>query len=369
MWEVFLKATSKKPRYLGRKIDHENFKPHLQNLSFVNDLTFRDWLGRVSTQSVPLQLKFHKAHQFALFGEADKNDDVIFLPEYKTAKLNVQKQFIHAPAFVPFEANSEQKSPFLFRASREGSSLYILGTMDANIPLDDISLKLTPIFDITEVFMTESLDAKQKSEVFLRSKYFEKFVSPSGKNLKSVLSEEAFSQLLTTLSPQFGDKGQETVSRLTLEGACLFYALTQNGAQIGSSSSRTLVAQVTDEAIRRQKPHLPLDEVDQWVVAIVELMTHECALGDLEKILLSDRTEGNYLSFEKKYTETENEKPGFFNSFIKARNRNWIPILLDSNRKYKNSFAAFGVTHLVGSEGILNLLKEEGFLIERLEQE
>lgn len=50
---------------------------------------------------------------------------------------------------------------------------------------------------------------------------------------------------------------------------------------------------------------------------------------------------------------------------MNARNRAWIPVLLDAAADGP-VFAAFGALHLPGEEGVLNLLQAQGFTIEEL---
>ena len=48
-----------------------------------------------------------------------------------------------------------------------------------------------------------------------------------------------------------------------------------------------------------------------------------------------------------------------------SRNRTWIPVLTDAAAKGP-VFAAFGALHLSGQDGVLNLLKSQGFTLKEL---
>ncbi|MGL4320945.1 MAG: TraB/GumN family protein, partial [Paracoccaceae bacterium] len=52
-------------------------------------------------------------------------------------------------------------------------------------------------------------------------------------------------------------------------------------------------------------------------------------------------------------------------ALINARNRSWIPVLEDAATEGP-VFAAFGALHLAGEEGVLNLLEQQGWTLERL---
>ncbi|MGP6087688.1 TraB/GumN family protein [Antarctobacter jejuensis] len=54
-------------------------------------------------------------------------------------------------------------------------------------------------------------------------------------------------------------------------------------------------------------------------------------------------------------------------ALISGRNRAWIPVILQALDDTKGTVVAgFGAAHLGGEQGVLNLLKQEGFALERL---
>ena len=52
--------------------------------------------------------------------------------------------------------------------------------------------------------------------------------------------------------------------------------------------------------------------------------------------------------------------PKFKSRFISGRNKTWVPRIKTIIHK-KNSFIAVGAGHLWGEEGLINLLREEGY--------
>ncbi len=71
---------------------------------------------------------------------------------------------------------------------------------------------------------------------------------------------------------------------------------------------------------------------------------------------------------EKVYTkmmETSEEYKDFSEYLIDARNKNWIPRIIElANQQI--TFIAVGCGHLGGEKGVLNLLREQGFTVEML---
>ncbi|SFS20303.1 TraB/GumN family protein [Yoonia litorea] len=52
-------------------------------------------------------------------------------------------------------------------------------------------------------------------------------------------------------------------------------------------------------------------------------------------------------------------------SLLKTRNRNWIPVITEATEAYDNIVVAVGAGHLIGQEGVLQLLENEGWQITR----
>ena len=58
--------------------------------------------------------------------------------------------------------------------------------------------------------------------------------------------------------------------------------------------------------------------------------------------------------------ESESQTPGFVELFLNIRNRNWIPVIHNMIQE-KPAFIAVGAAHLPGDEGVISLLKKQGY--------
>ena len=58
--------------------------------------------------------------------------------------------------------------------------------------------------------------------------------------------------------------------------------------------------------------------------------------------------------------KSDADTPGFTEAFLNVRNRNWIPVI-ENLIKDKSSFIAVGAAYLPGEEGVINLLKKQGY--------
>lgn len=57
------------------------------------------------------------------------------------------------------------------------------------------------------------------------------------------------------------------------------------------------------------------------------------------------------------------EFEGFYENFLVKRNKNWIPVIKSASEK-ESVFYAVGAGHLAGEDGVITLLRKEGFQVE-----
>ena len=53
-------------------------------------------------------------------------------------------------------------------------------------------------------------------------------------------------------------------------------------------------------------------------------------------------------------------------ALLDSRNRNWIPVITDATQTHDDIVVAVGAAHLIGDQGILQLLENEGWTITRI---
>ena len=67
-----------------------------------------------------------------------------------------------------------------------------------------------------------------------------------------------------------------------------------------------------------------------------------------------------------KHVETYKTFPKYYHGILVRRNHNWIPKIEKFLKDTKNYFVIVGVAHLAGEDGLLALLKEKGYELERV---
>ena len=61
-----------------------------------------------------------------------------------------------------------------------------------------------------------------------------------------------------------------------------------------------------------------------------------------------------------------NEAPELYDSLLRQRNMNWLPQIELMLRDSDTEFVLIGAAHLVGSDGLLDLLRARGYQVRQL---
>ncbi len=127
-----------------------------------------------------------------------------------------------------------------------------------------------------------------------------------------------------------------------------------------------------DKAKKSKKPIVGLETLEEQMNT-VDAMSIEDQKNMLFEALGSELTEFEkmYAMYEKQnleglysYIQEESKStPDFERDFLVKRNQKWIP-LIKGNMTMKSSFIAVGAAHLAGDQGVISLLRKEGYSVE-----
>jgi uncharacterized protein YbaP (TraB family) len=84
------------------------------------------------------------------------------------------------------------------------------------------------------------------------------------------------------------------------------------------------------------------------------------ALWEMSRLTLSDLPGMDYETANALFEETQE-------AILDERNRNWIPVITQATQTHENVIVAAGAAHLIGENGILNLLQNEGWTLTRVD--
>jgi uncharacterized protein len=226
----------------------------------------------------------------------------------------------------------------------------------------------------------ETAEQLDPAALFLKPEHMAKLIRLEGPGLSEELSAPAWE----TLKALFEAKGlpEMLADRAQPSFASILLALDLNGADRGS-----LDEEIGKFATRKQKPVIGLESAESQMALIGQF----ASVPSLEKSLLEYREKGveraraelaaKSAKLEAAYrqgdqaalmalvTEAEGANAAFAQTALGDRNRAWIPGIVDLHRHEGNAFIAVGSAHLFGADGVLELLRQQGFRITRVSAE
>jgi uncharacterized protein len=110
--------------------------------------------------------------------------------------------------------------------------------------------------------------------------------------------------------------------------------------------------------------NLPMpDQVKFLDMTLEELQEAQTELNDL----LGAWRAGNAPKLSKMLSEEFGEAPGLYSTLIADRNRRWMPQIEKLLKADQNYMIVVGTLHIVGRNGLLDLLKADGFSAKQLQ--
>ncbi|EBA10747.1 TraB/GumN family protein [Roseobacter sp. CCS2] len=117
-----------------------------------------------------------------------------------------------------------------------------------------------------------------------------------------------------------------------------------------------------DEQVDMLRVNMLVPELqEQMFVAMLDRYFAEDIgrLWEMSRIAMSDVPDLDPAEATTMFDEMEE-------SLLNTRNRNWIPVITEASETFDDIVVAVGAGHLIGEEGVLQLLENEGWAISRL---
>lgn len=266
-------------------------------------------------------------------------------------------------------------SASVFKVSNGENTLFIGGTLhllsENDYPLPDAYDKAYHQSE-TLVFETD-LDALE-TQAFAQSMMKELTYS-QGKNLASDLSEKT----LVKLSEHMSDRGLSLSNFMLYKPAFLSITLSMIELQILGLTSEGVDKHFfsrgkADNKIIRwlESPEEQLSFIKQMGKGNEDAFI-QYTLDDVETLpdvlpkLKSSWKEGD---IENMYTQSmadfESQYPDVFDTLLTSRNENWMLFLIEALNDEPTEFVLVGALHLPGEFGVLAMLEQQGFKVEKV---
>jgi len=276
------------------------------------------------------------------------------------------------PAFAgTFNIGPAEKT-FLWKVEKGETTLYLLGSIHA---LKEDAYPLPPAieaaFDEAEVAVFEiDLDDMTKAAIKMMSAGS----LEEGRTLEEVVGPETWSEFETHVGSLGFDASlyqgmKPWIAALTVAA----FELTKHG-YLATSGLDTYFSQ---RALETRKKRLALETVEFQVGLFADLSPeHSLAflvytLEDLETMipemdrLYRDWRVGNVEAVEEALLEGFEEFPDVFERMITDRNHSWMPQIEKLLAGDRDAMLVVGSAHLVGEEGVVNLLRAKGYTVEQ----
>ena len=304
---------------------------------------------------------------------------IIFLSACKT---KAQQNATAAKAATA--AQIEDKNSLLWEIS--GKNLkkpsYLYGTIHL-IPKNDFFLTdaTKKVFDASQK-VTFEINMKEMNNPMAMISIFTKALMPNGKTLKDFLNAEDYGlvqrkfdsigmplKMLERIKPMFlsvmlGTDGEK---------------ITAEGGGISETSKSTSYEMEFLQMGEKQKKEFGGLETVEFQMGIFDSIPYKVQAEMLVKTIKNGNSGsddlGKMVEMYKKQdieamskmlqSDDQNELAGYENMLINSRNSNWIPLMAKAMSE-KITFFAVGAGHLGGENGVVNLLKKEGYTVKPL---
>lgn len=198
---------------------------------------------------------------------------------------------------------------------------------------------------------------------------------PEGKTLKQTLSPETY-RLVSDKVEGMG-LAMETVGRLKPWLLTLTLAISKM-RQLGYQPQHGIDKHFFDKARQWNKEVVGLETAEFQISLLDEMAsnTQEAALLQTLKELdvfekefsqiVQAWSSGDSSALEKSLLESFKEYPEVYGKLVTERNKNWTPKIEGLLGTRGNVFVIVGAAHLVGPDGVVELLRKKGHTVEQM---
>lgn len=272
----------------------------------------------------------------------------------------------------------DERKHFLWKATRQNDTIYLLGSIHVGRPdMYPLNRIVTDAFSQSDALMVE-VNTELVDQLELAQKMSNIGMYPVGTTLESQLPSEIWEKLVATAKalnvPELLLRQQKPwLASITLATAMM----TQSGYQTEFGIDRYFIKQ----AGAMNKPIVELESVASQMQLFANFSSQEQidllsnGLDEMQKgsimldKLVTAWVEGDHQALDKLSRESmgiDSKESSLYQSLIVKRNQSMAEKALKAVQDHKNYFVVVGAAHLVGPQGIPEILKTQGFAIQEL---
>jgi len=269
-------------------------------------------------------------------------------------------------------AQADAQRGIFWEVKGRTNTVYLLGSVHMLRPDDSVlpsavqnayehSKALVMELDLNDVNMEAMLGSGMQSALL-----------PEGESLTEVLGPELHAELVRHagelgLEPELLDRFQPWFAALLVEQT----ALTKLGFETGAGVDEQLAVRAQHDG----KPIIALETVDQQLGFFSNLSMAQqkqylrTTLRDLDTeeseaaSMVGAWQRGDTAELERQLRKESDKSPDLFRLLTADRNRQWLPKIVNLLGESQDYLVVVGALHLVGRDGVVELLKGQGFQV------
>jgi uncharacterized protein len=273
-------------------------------------------------------------------------------------------------------AEDAPTKPFLWEARHGQGLVYLLGSVHQLRATDH---PLHPVLDqvferADQVAFEIDLDEAMSAAVLLLG--VQKGTFPQPDNLAAHLSEQTYARVVQYAQAN-GIRFYDLYRPWFLNQVLIAQELSKAGfaADFGVDTYFFELAQdqgkpikALEEASFQINVLASLPEADQ-IVAVENFLADPAAAVTQVSDLVSAWKRGDAEELERAVENEFRDDPQSFDLLLTHRNRNWLPALEGFLQGGQTTVVVVGAAHMVGEQGLVNLLRQRGYDVERYPRE
>ncbi|HEY5921348.1 MAG TPA: TraB/GumN family protein [Kofleriaceae bacterium] len=245
-------------------------------------------------------------------------------------------------------------APFLWKAHKGGAIVWLYGTIH-DVGLDGVPKTARDAFEASPRLVSELGDATPDPDVF------RKHARNTGKGIDQLLPSDDWYDLRDAL---LGKVKEDDLRR-----AKPWYAMSLLSMHLGPTKGPSMDTQLAEKAGEAGKP---VEALEQWEEQLA-LLDNAVGVADLQEAIRARKTMKCDLArminaYRAGDTETMQALlviPRTRDTLLTPRNKKWLPAI-EKQFAQGGAFVAVGLGHLLGDAGLVALLKQAGYTVERL---
>ena len=264
---------------------------------------------------------------------------------------------------------------FLWKATGRQSAIYLVGSVHL---LSKDYYPLNPALDAAfkdSDLLVEEVDLGAMLEPESQLRLLTRGMLPPGQSLDKVVSASTFelmSKKLTELGLPIEPLKQFKPWSLALTLMSLSWTsagfdpnlgLDKHFYDLARADGRLIQGLETLEFQISRFDEMPMTQQDRLLVETLKEM--ESGMESVTKLADAWKS-GDAATIEKLALEDLRQEPEMYQRLLVDRNRNWLPKIEALFNRPGRALVVVGAAHLVGPDGLLQMLKSKGYTIEQL---